>query len=444
MAKNNDIGLFQLKNGNWGYRITITQDGKKKDTTFRRDENGNPFTKKIDAKRAREQKILEMRQPQPIEGGFTDCKLSEMWDCYLKKVAPGKAPATIRKYSSLWNQHIKYEFGDRLISTITVADMNSYLQELYNSGLAFKYVESFLKLFYQLFGIAYAEEKIDQERYTRMFLDKGTKLKMPKITQEDYEDYERIKTFDSYEINQISKIFEDGNCYTAFLLGFMCGLRIGETFGVFWSDYNWDTHQLTVCRQMTYEDGCFCLRPVKTLRSSRVIDVPDMLHEHLKEKIRQQQRHPPAGFKQRASEIVLDKTKGRSIIEIQGGDFINRKENGELLTINSIKYYSKRIKKETGIDFNFHALRKTHLTYLANMNIPAIEVMSRAGHKKFETTMKYYVNRSEESRKLLLNALNGITTDEQLVEVPDGHGGTQLVPESRSRAIAQANATMPH
>ena len=78
------------------------------------------------------------------------------------------------------------------------------------------------------------------------------------------------------------------------------------------------------------------------------------------------------------------------------------------------------------------------------MNIPAIEVMSRAGHKKFETTMKYYVNRSEESRKLLLNALNGITTDEQLVEVPDGNGGTQLVPESRARAIAQANATMPH
>lgn len=443
MAKNNDVGLFQLKNGNWGYRITITNNGKRKDTTFRRDENGNPFTKKIDAKRAREAKILEMRKPQATET-FTDCKLSEMWDCYLEKVAGGKAPATVKKNTSLWTQHIEKEFGNTNISEITVSDLNSYLQELYNSGLSYKYVESFLKLFYQLFGIAFNEERIDPLRYTRMFLDKGTKLKMPKMSQEDYENYDKIKTFDSYEINQISKIFEEGNCYTAFLFGYMCGLRIAETFGLLWSDYNWDTHQLTVCRQMTYEEGCFCLRPVKTLKSSRVIDVPDFLHEHLKEKIRQQKRHPSKAYLMRASEIVLDKTKSKSIEEIHGGDFINRKENGELLTINSIKYYSKKIKAETGIDFNYHALRKTHLTFLANQNIPAIEVMNRAGHKKFETTMKYYVNQSEESRRQLLNALNNITTEEKDIEVSDGQGGTRFVKEGTARELKKMSAQIPH
>lgn len=443
MAKNNDVGLFQLKNGNWAYRITVTINGKRKDTTYRRDENGNPFTRKIDAKRARELKILEMRKPQPTET-FTDCTLSEMWDCYIEKVAPGKAPSTVRKYSSLWTQHIQKEFGDTYISEITVSDMNSYLQELYNSGLSYKYVEGFLKLFYQLFGIAFSEERIDPLRYTRMFLDKGTKLKMPKMTQDDYENYEKIKTFDSYEISQISKIFEGGNCYTAFLFGYMCGLRIGETFGLLWSDYNWNTHQLTVCRQMTYEEGCFCLRPVKTLKSSRVIDVPDFLHEHLKEKIRQQKRHQTQAYKARANEIVLDKTKGKNIAEIHGGDFINRKENGELLTVNSIKYYAKKIETETGISFNYHALRKTHLTFLANQNIPAIEVMNRAGHKKFETTMKYYVNQSEESRRQLLNALNNISLEERDVEMPDGYGGTKLVKESRAKVFEKASALIPH
>lgn len=443
MAKSNDVGLFQLKNGNWGYRVTITSNGKKKDTTFRRDENGNPFARKIDAKRAREEKILEMRKPQTTET-FTDCKLREMWDCYLEKVAPGKAPSTVRKYTSLWTQHIEKEFGNTNISEITVSDLNSYLQELYNSGLSYKYVEGFLKLFYQLFGIAFSEEKIDPLRYTRMFIDKGTKLKMPKMTQEDYENYEKIKTFDSYEISQINKIFENGNCYTAFLLGYMCGLRIAETFGLLWSDYNWDTHQLTVCRQMTYENGCFCLRPVKTLKSSRVIDVPNFLHEHLKEKFRQQKKHQTQAYKLRANETVLDKTKSKSVTEIQGGDFINRKDNGDLLTINSIKYYAKKIESETGIAFNYHALRKTHLTFLANQNIPAIEVMNRAGHKKFETTMKYYVNQSEESRRQLLRALDSISTEEREVEVPNGYGGTQLVKESRAKAIEKASALIPH
>lgn len=445
MASNDYTGVVDLKNGYFGYRITITKNGKKKDTTFRRDENGNRFTTKPAAKRAREEKLVEMRKPKPQKTEtFTDCKLREMWDCYLKKVAPGKAPSTVRKYTSLWTQHIGKEFGDTNISEINVADMNAFLQELYNSGLSYKYVEGFLKLFYQLFGIAFNEEKIDPLRYTRMFIDKGTKLKMPKITQEDYEDYEKIKTFDSYEINQISKIFEQGNCYTAFLFGYMCGLRIAETFGLLWSDYNWDTHQLTVCRQMTYEDGCFCLRPVKTLKSSRVIDVPDFLHEHLKEKIRQQKKHPSKAYLMRASEKVLDKTKNKNVVEIQGGDFINRKENGELLTINSIKYYSKKIKAETGIDFNYHALRKTHLTYLANMNIPAIEVMNRAGHKKFETTMRYYVNQSEESKRQLLRAINDISTEEKDIEVSDGQGGTRFVKEGTARELKKISAQIPH
>ena len=56
MAKNSDVGLFQLANGNWGYRITRTQNGKRKDTSYHRDENGNPFKTKSAARIAREQK----------------------------------------------------------------------------------------------------------------------------------------------------------------------------------------------------------------------------------------------------------------------------------------------------------------------------------------------------------------------------------------------------
>lgn len=443
MAKNNDTGLFQLKNGNWAYRITITNNGRKKDTTFRRDDDGNPFTRKADAKKARERKLLEMRKPQ-LSGTFTDCTLKEIWACYLEKAAPGKAVSTVRKYTSLWTQHIEKKFGDTPISGITVSSLHAYLQELYDSGLSYKYVESFLKLFYQLFGLAYSEEKIDPQRYTKMFVSKGTKLKMPKIRQEDYEDYELVKTYDSYEISQISRIFEQGDCYTAFLLGYMCGLRIAETFGLLWDDYNWDTRQLTVCRQMTCEGGVFCLRPVKTLKSSRTIDVPDFLHQHLVKKIRQQKRHPSQSFKMHANEVVLDKTKSGNIHEICGGNFINRKKDGTLLTINSIKYYSRKIKQETGIDFNYHALRKTHLTFLANQNIPAVKVMNRAGHKQFSTTMKYYVNQSEESRKRLLKALDTISVEEKDVEMPNGSGGTRVVKEGRAKAIRAINATIPH
>lgn len=119
--------------------------------------------------------------------------------------------------------------------------------------------------------------------------------------------------------------------------------------------------------------------------------------------------------------------------------------NGKLLTINSIKYYSRKIKRETGIDFKYHVLRKTHLTFLANRNIPAIEVMNRAGHKKFETTMKYYVNRSEESRRQLLNTLNVITTEEQTYEIVDTiTGERKSVKESELIARNEISAVIVH
>lgn len=443
MAKNNDVGLFQLANGNWGYRITRTQNGKRKDTSYHRDENGNPFKTKSAARIAREQKSLELRTPKP-KTPFEDCKLKDMWQYYLDKVASSKRPATVRKYASLWKIHVSKAFGDKYISEINVVDLENYLQELYNQGYSWKYVESFLKLFYQLFGLAYKAEHIDPTKYTKMFLDKGTKLKMPIISQEDADEYDNIEIYNSYEISQINKIFEGTNCYTAFLLGYYCGLRISETFGLLWSDYNWDTHKLKICRQMNYEDGCFCLRPVKTLKSSREIDVPDFLHKHLIEKIRAQKRHPTQAYLLRASEIVLDKTKRDSVVEIKGGDFINRKDNGELLTINSMKYYAKEIKRQTGINFKYHSLRKTHLSFLASNNVPAIEVMNRAGHKKFETTMKYYVNSTQTSKQILLSYLNQIDTEEKEIEIVDKDGNTKVVKESTYLKMQNISSIIPH
>lgn len=444
MAKNADVGLKQLPNGNWAYRITYTQDGRKKDTTVRLDDNEQPFKRKVDAKRAREHKLIELRKAKAVSSN-TNCRLQEIWDCYLQKSESGKAPATIKKYSSLWEQHIKGELGDRYISSITVSDINAFLQELYDRDYSWEYVKSFQNFFHQLFRFAYAEERIDSDKYTRMFVDKATRIKMPRTNQEDYEKGNKIQTYNSYEISRISEIFEQGDCYTAFLLGYMCGLRIAETFGLLWTDYNWDTHQITVCRQMTMENGQLCLRPVKTLKSSRIIDVPEFLHKHLMEKIRQQKRHPSQEYQMRALEMVLDKTSSRKTVEIHGGDFINRKATGELLTINSIKYYSRKIKKETGIDFKYHVLRKTHLTFLANQNIPAVEVMNRAGHKKFDTTMKYYVNCSEESRRQLLNTLNAITTEEQTYEIIDPITGTpKLVKESELLLRKEVSAIIPH
>ena len=427
MAKNNDTGLFQLENGNWAYRIFINRrDMKKIDTTCRQDENGNPFRTKKSARDAREAKLYEIKNQSKQQSKVTDVKLEEVYNSYISSnIAKGKAHSTIRKQESMWHNHIKKNFGDKFLSEITLNDLKNYLHKLYQygddienykGGYSYKYVEGFLKFFYLLFGYAYNNFWLEESIYNRMFVVRGSRLDMPVITQEDKEEYEDIKVYSPKDIKQIDAIFKRGNCYTAFLLGYFCGLRISEVFGLLIDDIDVINKTITVNKQMLYQDSTFCLCPVKTLNSVRVIDVPDILNEHLKEKIFYYlANHSKDSY--RDYDIVIDKTK-KQHSKIVSGAFINRKENGELLTTNSIKYWSKVIKEELGIDFLFHSLRKTHATMMANANTPVQELMARLGHKKYETTMAYYIDNNSLARDILKKNINGLDYSDVFINEP--------------------------
>ncbi len=190
--------VYQLKNGNWAYQIYMTlEDGTKIDTTARRASDGSGFSTKTQTKHAREQRLVELPKSNGKEPSKKkELKLSDIWKAYIDSYSSNKATATVKKYNSLWKNHVKQRLGNKYINNITVDDMYTFLVDLYeNKGYSFKYVESFLKLFYQLFGIACNMKALDQDRYIRMFVTKGTKLKMPKISQEDETKYLEVKIF---------------------------------------------------------------------------------------------------------------------------------------------------------------------------------------------------------------------------------------------------------
>lgn len=142
--------------------------------------------------------------------------------------------------------------------------------------------------------------------------------------------------------------------------------------------------------------------------------------------------------------MILDKSKIRVGVPSAGEDFINRKENGELLTPNSIKYYSKKIKNETSVsDFKFHSLRKTNLTELAAMGTPAHVLMKHAGHKKITTTMNYYLGDDEVSRAKLVQNVNCLGMDEPEIETKDNAGNTHLIKEADYIQMLKMKSQIP-
>lgn len=79
---------------------------------------------------------------------------------------------------------------------------------------------------------------------------------------------------------------------------------------------------------------------------------------------------------------------------------------------------------------------------LAVSNVPATEVTQRAGHKKLETTIKYYITPTSTARILLLSTINNITTNE--MEMVDSNGQKQLVKKSTYIKMQNISAILPH
>lgn len=389
-------GVRENPDGSWYYRIKVKlPSGKSIDTMRKQDDNGLPFMTARAAHEARLNHLsIIMSEPSesPQEALQAVITLSDVYNDYLNTEAKNRAPQTLRKQDSMWRIHINEKFGNRDINTIDIIELKTFLTELYNH-YSYKYVESFLKFFYLLFGHANKREWIEIGRYVKMFGTRGTRLDMPKISQLDKEKKDAgAVVYSLDELDSIESVFnsEDGNLLLAYYLGVYAGLRIGETFALRWSNINWQEQTITIDRQMQYLDNRFCLCPVKTLSAVRTFVIPQFLYEQLEFAYSEQKAlKSRLGASYRNTEKVYDMVTNKWIT---GGDFVNRKKNGELLTINSVKYWSRKVKAETGIEFKYHNLRHTFATECAVNNVNTQMLMNMMGHLKIDTTLQYYIN----------------------------------------------------
>ena len=186
MSKGKDVGVFQLENGNWEFRYVVIVDGKTVSSRKRTDEFGNKLKTKRQAIKAREAALNNLAAAEERKKTVIRKTFEEVFNEYCEKGRNDRAYMTVRKQDSLWRIHLKDRFGSRYIDEISVAEVNDYLAELYyKDGYAFKYVESFLKMFYLIFGQAYSRDYLSVDAYNKMCLNKDTKIHMPKLKVDD-------------------------------------------------------------------------------------------------------------------------------------------------------------------------------------------------------------------------------------------------------------------
>lgn len=404
MAKQNDAGVYQLPNGNWAYRFTFTVEGKKKNRKGTKDEFGNLLTTKRAAILARAAAVTREQEEQHRQAPVTRKTFQEVYKEYCEHGRSGKAYQTIRKQDSIWNNHLCAKFGRRYIDEISVAEVNDYLAHLYyTEGRAYKYVESFLKMFYLIFGQAYSRNYLEVDTYNKLCVNKDVRIRMPKMkVDEDAE----IVAFSPDEVARLDEYFQGTNAETAYLLGRCCGLRINECYGLKWENIDTKRGTITIDRQMQYQEGLIKLVSLKTRNARRTVYMSDKLKAYLRHLERENKAQAAVLAAQRAqNQTFITDIDGKQISSLE---LVNSLPNGKIQTVNSMKYHSKTIKAKLGINFKFHYLRHTYGTRLAEMNTPTHILCNQMGHASGKVTERYYLAVSKPGIEVLTHNLNAM------------------------------------
>lgn len=393
-------GVFQLEDGNWGYRFIVTVNGKRKAQKRIMDEFGKPFKTEAQAAKARAKNIeiakalvKESQKEEESPKKTVERKtVEEIFNEYCQRGRSGKAYSTKKKQDSLWRNYLLDRFGDRYVDEISVAEVNDYLAELYSDyGLAYGYVEGFLKQFYLIFGQAYSRDYLDVNIYNKLCVNKNTKIHMPTMKSTDVKE---IEAYTSKELALMDSYFKGKNVETAYMIGRYCGVRVAECYGILWEDINFEEGYISINKQFHMQDGLAKLTPLKTKNAKRKVFMNSELIEFLLKRKREFQEHEiKLAAQRRQNEIMIENTDGEMISSLL---LVNTLPNGRYQTEWAIKHHMRPIKQKYGIHFKFHNLRHTYGTSLAMMNTPEHILLNQMGHSKSSTTHKYYLAISDE------------------------------------------------
>lgn len=404
MSKEKSTGVYQLENGFWGYRYVIVIDGKRKERKKVRDSEGKPFKTEKQASRARNIAIAQEKIATKPKKKIIRKTVEEVYKEYCKIGRSGKAFSTIAKQDSLWKNHISARFGKRYVDDISVAEVQDYLAELYYmENKAYSYVESFLKMFYLIFGQAYSRDYLKVDIYNKLCLNKDTKIKMPKMKIDEETD---IVSFSNEELRVLDNYFKGTNAETAYLIGKYCGLRVNECYGIKWNNIDLENGIITIDRQMQYQNGLIKLVPLKTRNAKRKIYMNSKLKSYLTEL---RERVDKSSY-----ELAPQREQNQTFIQdidgnmISSLELVNTLDNGKIQTINSMKYHAKAIMSKYNLKFKYHYLRHTYGTTLAELNTPAHLLCNQMGNSSSQVTQKYYIAISQNGVNELLKNLERV------------------------------------
>lgn len=360
---------------------------------------------------------------------------------------------TVNNYSKYIRLYIKPRIGKYLLKNLTNQILEKCLYDLYNEGFSKNTISSIRGIFTKSLRYAAKNKYLVYSPADGIELTftnkKGIGRPPTKPTRSNPHIY-----IPKEQMDAIFQRFPEGSSsYIPLMIGYHCGLRIGEVFALTWDDIDFTNKTLTVNRQVQWKkdlnrtaddkkqsngkttagEGYWYFAEPK-YRSYRKIDIDPFLCEILQtEKERQDsartemqqtasylscfceypltltdgkppENQPPDNriyltqlFGRQAENTMAQEFRKKKLHEI---NFVCRREDGSYITSRTMQHTSSVIQKQLGIQgFDFHSLRHTHGTMLVEAKAPLVYVKERLGHSKIEMTFHYTDHATEQFSK---------------------------------------------
>ena len=208
----------------------------------------------------------------------------------------------------------------------------------------------------------------------------------------------------------IEKIFErfpeKHPSHIPLMLGYRCGLRLGEAFAITWDCVDLEKGQIYINKQVQWnpaEQWWFFTNP--KFNSFRTIDLDNSLLELLRRERKRQDKDRAyyedmytVYYENDVRGLVTspDQTSSATPIEL-----MLVRQDGSYIQARTMQHASSVIHYELGVkDFTFHSLRHTHATMLAEAGMPQKYTQQRLGHKDISVTLKYYTHLTDKMSEI--------------------------------------------
>lgn len=330
----------------------------------------------------------------------TAISVSDYLDLWMREYCQNNCKAsTIANYEKKIRLHIKPAIGKYRLAALAPETIQKLLNDKFNEG----YSRNTLAVLKGILtgSLSYAVQPLKYIPFSPAeYVDIPSTRAVPRVKSRKsphvYLTPEQMKTV-------FARFPEGSSSYLPILIGYKCGLRIAEAFALEWEDVDLDAKKLTVRRQVLWQERSrennvepYWYYTLPKYDSIRTIELSQDVVDALKrEKVRQKEAQAFYG----ESYIRQFRNEADHLNEVGEGSEIHPimvRPDGSYINSRNMQYVSQVAMKELEMEkFDYHSLRHTHATMLAEKGASPKYVQHRLGHKNVQVTMQIYQHLTE-------------------------------------------------